>query len=274
MTPSRIAIQTTREAPTARGGQGDLEELRGPSILSSRAMPSWASLPRISERARRKSSESPLASIPRRIRSRPIDPRSIARSLTWFGSARARRFPGSGCSSRYGSRLGGCDRSPRARLKVICDRFPSYPPLEVLKVRWSEATEACELASADVGVSSLPRDLWSQGKCGLKVLQYQAAGLPVLANRWGVHAEMVVPEVNGLLLETAADWFEAIRMLAEDRESARSRGRAARLFVERRYSVSAWAGPFADALLGAGETASSAAELCGAIGPIELSSRT
>ena len=61
----------------------------------------------------------------------------------------------------------------------------------MLPVPWTEASEAVEIAGADIGISWMPDDAWSRGKCGLKVLQYLAAGLPVVANPVGVQIEMV-----------------------------------------------------------------------------------
>jgi glycosyltransferase involved in cell wall biosynthesis len=134
------------------------------------------------------------------------------------------------------------------RLRVICDRFPEFEALPVVAVRWSEATEAEELAAGDVGVSWVPDDLWSRGKCGLKVLQYQAAGLPVLANPVGVQTELIVPGVTGLLAKTPEEWVEAVRRLAGDPALRQRMGQRARVSVEAGYSVAAWAGTFVNAI--------------------------
>ena len=87
---------------------------------------------------------------------------------------------------------------PSLQLKVVCDRCIELENLGVVFRPWSEATEADEIATADVGVSWLPDDAWSRGKCGLKVLQYMAAGLPVVANPVGVQADLVRHGETGL----------------------------------------------------------------------------
>lgn len=87
---------------------------------------------------------------------------------------------------------------PGLYLKLICDRFLELNALAALPCPWSEATEASELAAADIGISWLPDDAWSRGKCGLKVLQYMAAGLPVVANPVGVQRELIRHGGNGL----------------------------------------------------------------------------
>ena len=126
---------------------------------------------------------------------------------------------------------------PGVRLKLLCDRFLTLRHLPVLPVPWTEANEATEIARADIGISWLPDDAWSRGKCGLKVLQYLAAGLPVIANPVGVQMDMVRHGETGILARTPEQWIEAVRRLAEDVELRRRMGSAGRRLVEMRYSV-------------------------------------
>ena len=128
-------------------------------------------------------------------------------------------------------------RVPGLRLKLVCDRFLRLGHLAVVPEPWTEADEAAALARADVGISWVPDDLWSRGKCGLKVLQYMAAGLPVIANPVGVHAEMIRHGENGFLAETPGQWAEAVGRLARDPALRRRMGRAGRRRVESDYAV-------------------------------------
>lgn len=128
-------------------------------------------------------------------------------------------------------------RRPDLRLKLVCDRFLRLRHLPVVECPWSEAGEAEALASADIGISWIPDDPWSRGKCGLKVLQYLSAGLPVVANPVGVQTAMVRHGETGFLAETPQEWWDAIRRLADDPALRRRMGQAGRQLVEREYSV-------------------------------------
>ena len=139
---------------------------------------------------------------------------------------------------------------PNLRLRMICDRFLRFEALEVVDLPWSRATEAADVAGGDVGISWVPDDLWSRGKCGLKVLQYQAAGLPVIANPVGVHRDLIQPGVDGFLPTTPDEWVEALRTLRDDSDLRRRMGRAARTAVETHYSVDVWAANFVAAIAG------------------------
>jgi glycosyltransferase involved in cell wall biosynthesis len=132
-------------------------------------------------------------------------------------------------------------RLPNLELKLVCDRFLTFRYLGVVPCPWTEEGEAAALAAADIGISWMPDDLWSRGKCGLKVLQYLAAGLPVVANPVGVHVEMVRHGETGFLAETPAQWVEAVGRLAHDPALRRRMGQAGRRLVESGYSVAAGA---------------------------------
>jgi glycosyltransferase involved in cell wall biosynthesis len=123
------------------------------------------------------------------------------------------------------------------KLKLICDRFLTLQHLPVHPCSWSEATEATEIAAADIGLSWVPDDPWSRGKCGLKVLQYLAAGLPVVANPVGVQSEMVRHGETGFLASTIDEWVQAVRALAYDSTLRRRMGAAGRRLVEANYQV-------------------------------------
>jgi hypothetical protein len=139
-------------------------------------------------------------------------------------------------------------RCPGLHLKLICDRFFSLRHLPVFACSWSEASESAEIASGDIGISYVPADMWSLGKCGLKVLQYMAAGLPVVANPVGVQATMIRHGETGFLAETADQWVAAISRLARDPALRRRMGQAARRLVEAKFNVSTGASAWLDLL--------------------------
>jgi glycosyltransferase involved in cell wall biosynthesis len=139
---------------------------------------------------------------------------------------------------------------PGLRLRVISDRFPAFASLPVVPVPWSEKTEASELRAADAGVNWMPDDPWSLGKCGLKILQYQAAGLPVIANPVGIHKRFIEPGVSGFLAQTPGEWLEAIRTLASNPSLRERMGKVSRERVEAGYSLSAWSSKFVSTVLG------------------------
>ncbi|MCE9563230.1 MAG: glycosyltransferase family 4 protein [Planctomycetes bacterium] len=128
---------------------------------------------------------------------------------------------------------------PGVRLKLVCDRFLRIPDLPIEECPWEQASEATEIAAADVGIGWVPDDPWSAGKCGLKIIQYQAAGLPVIANPVGVQSEMVRDWETGFLASTTEEWVSAVSRLAGDVELRQRLGAAGRRQVQDRYSVAA-----------------------------------
>jgi glycosyltransferase involved in cell wall biosynthesis len=164
--------------------------------------------------------------------------------LVWIGSSSTLKG-----LERFTRTLSAIGRTvPRTRLKLICDRFVEFPGLPVERCVWNEANETAEIAAADIGIGWVPDDAWSRGKCGLKVLQYQAAGLPVVANPVGVQADFVRDGETGFRATTTDEWVSAVRALAADAELRKRLGAAGRKQVEARYSVSAGGRMWVEAL--------------------------
>lgn len=159
--------------------------------------------------------------------------------LVWIGSASTLRG-----LERIRELLDRLADIPRLELRIICDRRLHLDRLPIEFRPWSEVTETRDLAEADIGISWLPDDRWSEGKCGLKVLQYMAAGLPVVANAVGVQRTLVRSGENGFLAESADEWFKAIERLANDAALRWRLGSAGRRRVESEFDVangaSAW----------------------------------
>ena len=124
---------------------------------------------------------------------------------------------------------------PGLTLRLVCDAFLDFQHLKVERVQWTEQNEAQAISTADVGLSMLPDDDWSRGKCGLKVLQYLAAGLPVVGNPVGVSSE-IVTDSAGYLANTTDEWVNALKQL-HDPKVRQQMGAAGRKRVEQHYSV-------------------------------------
>lgn len=108
-------------------------------------------------------------------------------------------------------------------------------------VAWSEAAEAAQVAAFDIGIMPLPDEAWARGKCGYKLIQYMACGVPVVASPVGMNTEIVEPGVNGELATTPEEWAAALSRLIEDTGLRSRMGIQGRRRVEDWYSLQAQA---------------------------------
>ena len=90
-----------------------------------------------------------------------------------------------------------------------------------------------DLASSDIGLAPLPDNRFTRGKCGFKILQYAAAGLPVVASPVGVNCEYIEDKNNGFLAGDRTDWIEKISLLLKEPQLRKQMGNAGRAKVER-----------------------------------------
>lgn len=119
-------------------------------------------------------------------------------------------------------------------------------PFQALE--WHEDTEVAQLRRFDIGIMPLPDAQWERGKCGYKLIQYMACGLPVVASPVGVNADIVEQGKNGFLASDPGQWQEAIRTLVMDAGLRRRMGDEGRRRVEQTYCVQAQAGRLVEML--------------------------
>lgn len=122
-------------------------------------------------------------------------------------------------------------------LRVIGCGMVDMPGVQVEAVAWSEDTEVENIRACDVGVMPLVNSSWEQGKCGYKLIQYMACGLPVVASNVGVNSDIVQDSENGFLVNTSNEWVTALGKLLADRLLRSQMGLSGRQLVEQNYCI-------------------------------------
>ena len=113
----------------------------------------------------------------------------------------------------------------------------SLTNVDVRHIAWNQETEYQDLAAFDIGIMPLEDDEWSRFKCGLKLLQYMALGIPAVASPVGVNAEIIEQEQNGFLASTEEEWYEILQNLLITPELRESVGLRGRKTVEEKFDV-------------------------------------
>lgn len=85
--------------------------------------------------------------------------------------------------------------------------------IPIKNILWSELGQYKELRSAKVGLAPLDTSSWSKGKCAFKVLQYAAAGLPIISSDNGLNSDLIKKFKSGLLVKKENDWIKHIQIL-------------------------------------------------------------
>ncbi len=125
-------------------------------------------------------------------------------------------------------------------IRVIADQAPDLGTTRVELVPWASATEVHELKRLHAGIAPLPDDAWTRGKCGLRLLQYLAAGIPAVASPVGTQSD-IIQAGAALPASSASEWCQALHgVLTDEAQRADLTARGHRL-VSAQFSTSSWA---------------------------------
>lgn len=167
--------------------------------------------------------------------------RSRASEALGSGSILRIVWIGSPSTARYLELLGEPLRALAERysfvLRVIGGGAVNLRGVQVEEVQWMEDNEVADISKCDIGVMPLLDSPWEQGKCGYKLIQYMACGLPVVASNVGVNSEIVRHGQNGFLASSSQDWVDALGRLMDDRKLRAQMGLVGRERVEQQYCI-------------------------------------
>lgn len=124
-----------------------------------------------------------------------------------------------------------------ARILLVGAGDAALPGLAAERRPWREDTEATDLAEIDVGIMPLPDTPFERGKCGYKLVQYMAAGKPVVASPVGANNDLVSSGADGFLAAGDEAWNRAFTRFAANPAEAAAMGLRGREKVESRYCV-------------------------------------
>ena len=145
---------------------------------------------------------------------------------------------------------------PYVELKIVCDTFFDCEGIKVIKKQWNSEEEVADLHSFDIGLMPLVDDPWSLGKCGLKIIQYQGVGVPVVCTPVGTNKDLVEEGASGFYAMTPEEWEEKLSTLIEDPLLREKMGREGRKRVLEAYTVESCAPRLLSILQGAMEKTS------------------
>lgn len=136
----------------------------------------------------------------------------------------------------------------RFRLVVVVDGCPDYLRQHrwIEHVEWNPRVETRLGRLFDVGLMPLQPDDFQAAKCGCKLIQYMACGLPSVASDVGLNARVL--EDVGWVADSEGQWHEALGRLACDPELRARTGARARQRAVQHYSIAAWAPRWAELL--------------------------
>lgn len=125
-------------------------------------------------------------------------------------------------------------------IRVIADQAPDLGRARVELVPWAAEAEARELKRLRAGLAPLPDDAWTRGKCGLRLLQYLAAGIPAVASPVGTQAEIIRA---GAALPASSDleWRQALHRVLAEPDLAADLITHGRRLVREQFSTPSWA---------------------------------
>jgi glycosyltransferase involved in cell wall biosynthesis len=119
---------------------------------------------------------------------------------------------------------------------IISNKRPVWD-FDFIYKQWELATEQDDLLRMNIGIMPAKQGPWFEGKCGFKLIQYHACGIPAVASPVGVNELITLHNKTGFIANDKEEWKTYLRKLIADGSLRASMGKQGREHIERSYSL-------------------------------------
>ena len=119
---------------------------------------------------------------------------------------------------------------------IISNKAPNWD-FDFIYKEWELETEQDDLLKMHIGIMPLKQGPWFEGKCGFKLIQYQACGIPAVASPVGVNALITLHNKTGFIANSKEEWKIYLKKLITDASLRASMGKEGREHIEKNYSL-------------------------------------
>jgi glycosyltransferase involved in cell wall biosynthesis len=119
---------------------------------------------------------------------------------------------------------------------VISNKPPQWD-FDFIYKQWKLETEQEDLLKMHIGIMPAKQGPWFEGKCGFKLIQYHACGIPAVASPTGVNPIITLHNKTGFIAADKEEWKKYLKQLIADASLRAEMGKAGREHIEKKYSL-------------------------------------
>jgi len=119
---------------------------------------------------------------------------------------------------------------------MISNKRPEWE-FDFIYKQWDLSTEQEDLLKMHIGIMPLKEGPWFEGKCGFKLIQYHACGIPAIASPTEVNSLITLHDQTGFIAKNRNEWKIYLKKLIADTALRASMGESGRKHIEKNYSL-------------------------------------
>ena len=119
---------------------------------------------------------------------------------------------------------------------VISNKTPDWN-FDFIYKPWELESEQDDLLKMHIGIMPSKQGPWFEGKCGFKLIQYHACGIPAVASPVGVNGMITLHDQTGFIANDKNEWKTYLKKLIADVSLRSEMGVTARKHIEKEYSL-------------------------------------